>query len=83
VRFAAAYAGPVAPQRRAPGNNERLEFLGDAVLGYVISEDLYHRFPKPTRARLSRLRVSLVKGSALADVARELDLGAQCAWAAG
>jgi len=58
-------------------NNERLEFLGDAVLSYVISEDLYSRFPTADEGQLSRLRVSLVKGSALAHLARELDLSAQ------
>lgn len=58
-------------------NNERLEFLGDAVLGYVVSEELYRRFPEADEGQLSRLRVSLVKGSALATLARELDFGAQ------
>lgn len=58
-------------------NNERLEFLGDAVLGYVISETLYQRFPDADEGQLSRLRVSLVKGSALARLARELELGEQ------
>lgn len=58
-------------------NNERLEFLGDSVLGYVISEDLYRRFPTADEGQLSRLRVSLVKGSALARLAREIELGEQ------
>ncbi len=57
-------------------NNERLEFLGDAVLGLVISEELYRRFPDADEGQLSRLRVSLVKGSSLAKLARELDVGA-------
>ena len=56
-------------------NNERLEFLGDAVLSYVVSEALYARFPDADEGQLSRLRVSLVKGAVLARVARELDLG--------
>lgn len=56
-------------------NNERLEFLGDAVLDYVISEDLYRRFPEADEGQLSRLRVALVKGSALAPLARELGIG--------
>lgn len=56
-------------------NNERLEFLGDSVLGYVVSEALYERFPKADEGQLSRLRVSLVKGSALARLAKELGLG--------
>lgn len=64
-------------------NNERLEFLGDAVLGYVVSEALYQRFPEADEGQLSRLRVSLVKGSALAELARELDLGEQLHLGAG
>jgi ribonuclease-3 len=64
-------------------NNERLEFLGDAVLGYVISEALYRRFPDADEGQLSRLRVSLVKGSALARLAEELELGEQLFLGAG
>lgn len=64
-------------------NNERLEFLGDSVLGYLISEELYCRFPDADEGQLSRLRVSLVKGSALAAVAREVDLGDQLRLGAG
>jgi ribonuclease-3 len=64
-------------------NNERLEFLGDAVLGYVISETLYQRFPDADEGQLSRLRVSLVKGSALARLARELDVGEKLRLGAG
>jgi ribonuclease-3 len=64
-------------------NNERLEFLGDAVLGYVISESLYQRFPDADEGQLSRLRVSLVKGSALARLARELDVGERLRLGAG
>lgn len=64
-------------------NNERLEFLGDAVLGYLISDELYLRFPEADEGQLSRLRVSLVKGSALAAVAREIDLGDQLRLGAG
>ena len=56
-------------------NNERLEFLGDAVLSYVISDALYQQFPDADEGQLSRLRVSLVKGATLAALAREVDLG--------
>lgn len=56
-------------------NNERLEYLGDSVLGYVISNDLYERFPAADEGQLSRLRVSLVKGDTLSSLAREIDLG--------
>lgn len=56
-------------------NNERLEFLGDSILNYVIAEDLFHRFPKAKEGELSRLRASLVKGDTLAELAREFALG--------
>jgi ribonuclease-3 len=64
-------------------NNERLEFLGDAVLGYIISDELYRRFPGASEGELTLLRVSLVKGKTLAAVAREIDLGAQLRLDAG
>lgn len=56
-------------------NNERLEFLGDAILGAVIAAELYHRFPVASEGRLSRLRASLVRRESLAEIARELQLG--------
>ena len=56
-------------------NNERMEFLGDAVLGYLISSELYQRFPTATEGVLSRLRASLVKGETLADIATQLQFG--------
>ena len=56
-------------------NNERLEFLGDALLGAVIAEMLYEAHPKSNEGELSRLRAQLVNGQALAVVARELELG--------
>ena len=64
-------------------NNERLEFLGDAVLGCVISEALYRRFPEADEGQLSRMRVALVKGTALAELAREIGLGEQLRLGAG
>ncbi|SCZ59505.1 ribonuclease III [Thiohalomonas denitrificans] len=56
-------------------NNERLEFLGDAVLSFVISAELYERFSKANEGTLSRLRAALVKGETLARLAITLDLG--------
>lgn len=59
----------------ASNNNERLEFLGDSILGFVISKELFQRFPDAQEGQLSRLRASLVKGDTLAIIARELELG--------
>jgi ribonuclease-3 len=56
-------------------NNERLEFLGDAVLGFVIAECLYGQFPHADEGALSRLRATLVNQTLLATLARELNLG--------
>ena len=56
-------------------NNERLEFLGDSIVNFVIAEALYHRFQEAREGQLSRLRARLVKGLTLAEVAREFDLG--------
>lgn len=57
------------------GHNERLEFLGDSILGWVIADALYQRFPHAREGQLSRLRAGLVKGVTLAEIARELKLG--------
>ncbi len=59
----------------ASHNNERLEFLGDSVLGFVIAECLYERFPEADEGVLSRLRSTLVNQTLLASLARELNLG--------
>jgi ribonuclease-3 len=56
-------------------NNERLEFLGDALLGAVVAEMLYEAHPRASEGELSRLRAQLVNGQALAVLARELELG--------
>jgi ribonuclease-3 len=57
-------------------NNERLEFLGDAVLNLLIAEHLYRAFPMCSEGDLSRLRSRLVSGESLAQVAAALELGA-------
>lgn len=56
-------------------NNERLEFLGDSILGFLIGEELFRRFPQAREGELSRLRAVLVQKSTLAAIARELGLG--------
>ena len=55
-------------------NNERLDFLGDSILGCVISHELYLRFPLVDEGQLSRLRSSLVRGQTLAKLAKTLNL---------
>jgi ribonuclease III len=57
-------------------SNERLEFLGDAVLGLVIAERLYQDFPRSPEGELTRLRAALVRRETLAQMARKIDLGA-------
>ncbi len=56
-------------------NNERLEFLGDSILGFVIAEQLYQRFPNASEGVLSRLRASLVNQGSLAELARKHEIG--------
>ncbi|MBV7314229.1 ribonuclease III [Shewanella sp. NIFS-20-20] len=59
----------------AAKHNERLEFLGDSILSIVISDALYHQFPKATEGDLSRMRATLVRGDTLAVIAQEFNLG--------
>jgi len=60
---------------RGSKNYERLEFLGDSILGFVTAEWLYNEFPSLAEGKLSRMRSSLVRKETLAEVARALDLG--------
>ncbi|MFT5879291.1 MAG: ribonuclease-3 [Moritella sp.] len=55
-------------------HNERLEFLGDSVLGFIISDALFKQFPDVPEGDLSRMRATLVKGLTLAELAREFEL---------
>lgn len=59
----------------APEHNERLEFLGDSVLGCVIAKHLYSSYPQLSEGELSRLRSNLVKEETLATLAQQHDLG--------
>lgn len=59
----------------APEHNERLEFLGDSILGCVIAKYLYSNYPQLSEGELSRLRSNLVKEETLAGLAQQLDLG--------
>ncbi|MFC2032549.1 ribonuclease III [Chloroflexota bacterium] len=58
----------------AQASNERLEFLGDAVLGLVVAEKLYHDFPHSTEGELTKLRAALVRGDILARMAAAINL---------
>lgn len=59
----------------AAESNERLEFLGDAVLGLIIAEKLYHDFPQSSEGEMTRLRAALVRQDTLARIARTIRLG--------
>lgn len=76
-RFSDPHLLQTALTHRSRGscNNERLEFLGDAVLSVIIAEALYERFPEADEGALSRLRAGLVRGETLAAKARSVDLG--------
>lgn len=56
-------------------DNERLEFLGDSLLGFTIAEVLYREFPQLTEGELTEIRISLVRQETLAQLAKELKLG--------
>jgi len=71
-------AGATEMLEAGPANlldNEQLEFLGDAVLGFVTSVELFRRFPEYTEGELSKLRAHLVSARHLIRIAQELDLG--------
>ncbi len=65
----------VNENKEALEDNERLEFLGDAVLDFLVGAWLYHRFPEMKEGELTRMRSSLVRTEQLADFAREINLG--------
>ncbi len=64
-------------------NNERLEYLGDSLLGFVVAEWLYSNFPDHAEGDLTRLRAYLVRKETLAEIAKEHDLGGQLVLGAG
>jgi len=59
----------------APSSNERLEFLGDAVLGLIVAEKLYQDFPHSDEGEMTRLRAALIRRDTLARMARAIRLG--------
>lgn len=60
---------------KKPYNNERLEFLGDAVLNLIVGEYLYHKFPKSNEGDLSKIRASLVNETGFTRLAKYINLG--------
>jgi ribonuclease III len=74
-RDAALFAAALTHRSAAGPNNERLEFLGDAVLNLVVAHHLYGRFPEASEGDLSRLRARVVSREPLAEVAADLKLG--------
>jgi ribonuclease-3 len=75
IRSAAVTHRSYAFEQELGVNNERLEFLGDAVLGLVVTDMAYNDFPEMPEGELAKLRAAIVNMTALADVARDLRLG--------
>ncbi len=75
VRDTALFSAALTHRSVAGANNERLEFLGDAVLNLLVAEHLYSDFPSASEGDLSRLRSRLVSGESLAQMAAALGLG--------
>jgi ribonuclease-3 len=74
-RQPALFRAALTHRSASEGNNERMEFLGDAVLGLVITEELYRRFPTADEGDLSRLRSKVVSAVPLAVVGAEIGIG--------
>lgn len=72
---ALTHSSAVSPGRRIEHSYQRLEFLGDRVLGLVVADMLYRRFPQSNEGELSRTLNSLVRKETCAVIARQLDLG--------
>jgi ribonuclease-3 len=75
LREALTHSSAARPARRAPRSYERLEFLGDRVLGLMIADLLIHRFPEDGEGALSRRHAALVRKETLAEIGAELSLG--------
>lgn len=74
---ALTHSSAVSPAKRVERSYQRLEFLGDRVLGLVVADMLYRRFPKANEGELSRALNTLVRKETCAAIARELDLGSE------
>ena len=74
---ALTHTSAVSPGKRVERSYQRLEFLGDRVLGLVVADMLYRRLPKANEGELSRSLNTLVRKETCAAIARELDLGSE------
>ncbi|WP_338723239.1 ribonuclease III [Devosia sp. XK-2] len=72
---ALTHSSAISPGKRIEKSYQRLEFLGDRVLGLVVADMLYRRFPKSNEGELSRSLNTLVRKETCAEIARQLDLG--------
>ncbi|MCP8882524.1 ribonuclease III [Devosia sp. XJ19-1] len=77
LEHALTHSSAVSPGKRIERSYQRLEFLGDRVLGLVVADMLYQRYPKSNEGELSRLLNTLVRKETCADIARQLDLGSE------
>jgi ribonuclease III len=75
LRDPSLFVAALTHRSAARPHNERLEFLGDAVLNLLVAEDLYRRFPNADEGDLSRLRARIVSAEPLAEVAAEIEVG--------
>ena len=64
-----------AYEHEGQGHNERLEFLGDSVLGLAVTDEIFHRYPDDSEGNLAKIRSAVVSTRTLADLARSLDVG--------
>ena len=76
LRIALTHPSVAHEQNTAAAHNQRLEFLGDSVLGIILSRELYEKFPAADEGTLTKSRAKLVNRQALTDSGRSLDLGA-------
>lgn len=72
---ALTHSSAVSPAKRVEQSYQRLEFLGDRVLGLVVADMLFRKYPKASEGDLNRSLVTLVRAEACAAIARQLDLG--------
>lgn len=77
LRLALTHPSIAHEQNVALPHNQRLEFLGDAVLGLILSRELFEKFPQADEGALSKSRAKLVNTTALAAHGRQIDIGAQ------